>query len=57
MSDQTIQCSDCGDDFLFSERDQAFFTQQGYTPPKRCKACRAVRKANQPQGQKGSRNG
>lgn len=40
MADQTLTCKDCQNPFVFTDRDQAFFTQQGFTPPKRCKPCR-----------------
>ena len=44
--DKTIQCSDCGDSFVFSAEEQEFFASKGYTnEPKRCPACRKARKA------------
>jgi CxxC-x17-CxxC domain-containing protein len=45
MSDQTITCSDCGDAFVFTESEQHFYEEKGLGAPKRCKACRAARKA------------
>ena len=45
MPDMTITCVDCGSDFSFSERDQAFFAERGMSTPKRCRECRAARKA------------
>jgi DNA replicative helicase MCM subunit Mcm2 (Cdc46/Mcm family) len=48
--DQTIKCKDCGADFLFTERDQKFFSEQGWTPPKRCKGCREEKKRRQAEG-------
>lgn len=44
MPDQTLVCKDCGDEFVFTENDQAFYEEKGYTPPKRCKKCRAINK-------------
>lgn len=38
--DKTLSCMDCKADFLFSEGEQKFFTEKGFTPPKRCKDCR-----------------
>jgi hypothetical protein len=35
----------CGDDFQFTERDQDFYREHDYTPPKRCRPCREKRKA------------
>ena len=37
-----IQCQDCGDFFLFSAKEQRFYTQKGFSRPKRCKACREM---------------
>lgn len=44
LSDQTLKCSDCPNSFTFTVRDQEFYTTQGFTPPKRCKACRQAKK-------------
>lgn len=44
LVDQKLQCCDCPNEFLFSARDQEFFSQQGYTPPRRCKPCRDAKK-------------
>lgn len=46
MPDQTLQCVDCGSDFVYTDRDQQFYEKQGYTPPKRCKPCRDIKKQN-----------
>lgn len=46
-SGKTVACRDCKTDFLFSEKDQAFFTQQGFVEPVRCTSCRAAKKAKQ----------
>ncbi len=35
-----ITCSGCGNEFIFTEKDQSFYIQEGYNPPKRCKSCR-----------------
>lgn len=40
MSDEQLQCSDCGNWFVFTERDQKFFAEKNFSKPKRCKACR-----------------
>lgn len=39
-----LKCQDCGAEFEFSERDQKFYEEQGYVPPKRCRYCREARK-------------
>lgn len=43
--DKTITCADCGTEFVFSESEQEFYTQKGFTEPRRCPSCRASRKA------------
>ncbi len=44
-SDQTLQCIDCKQDFLFSGGEQLFYSDKGLTPPKRCAGCREKKKA------------
>jgi hypothetical protein len=46
MPDQTLTCVDCQTQFQFTERDQEFFAEKGFTPPKRCKPCRDIKKQN-----------
>ncbi len=43
--DITLTCNDCGAEFVYSVRDQEFFTEKGFSQPTRCPACRAKRKA------------
>jgi hypothetical protein len=45
MSDQLLECRDCGSEFLFDDREQQFFEAQGFAPPKRCRICRSALKA------------
>ena len=45
MADKTLSCSDCNMEFEFSEREQAFYAEKGFTEPRRCPSCRASRKA------------
>ncbi|MCA1572181.1 MAG: zinc-ribbon domain containing protein [Chloroflexi bacterium] len=46
-TDQVINCTDCGIDFVFSASEQEFFAQKGFSSaPKRCSACRAQRRAS-----------
>jgi len=40
-----IECVDCHTDFDFTERDRAFYESKGFQEPKRCKPCRAAKKA------------
>ena len=44
MADKTLTCSDCGMEFAFTEREQAFYAEKGFTEPRRCPSCRASRK-------------
>lgn len=46
FADQTLTCVDCGEEFPFSAREQAFFAEKGFQTPKRCKSCKQVRKAS-----------
>ena len=46
FEDQVVQCRDCGQEFVFTAGEQAFFQQKGFlAPPKRCKSCRDRKKA------------
>lgn len=44
--DETKTCVDCRCQFIFTVGEQKFFEEKGFTdPPKRCKPCRDIRKA------------
>ncbi|MBQ8554716.1 MAG: zinc-ribbon domain containing protein [Clostridia bacterium] len=46
--DETLTCRDCGNEFVFSASEQAFFAEKGFmNKPSRCAACRAARRAQQ----------
>ncbi len=46
FEDKSIQCVDCGTDFIFSAAEQELFSSKGYmNDPKRCLPCRQARKA------------
>lgn len=46
MADRTIVCKDCGAEFVFTEGEQAFYAEKGFTnDPVRCPECRKARKA------------
>jgi len=50
--DQVIKCIDCGEDFVFTAGEQAFYREHGLTnAPTRCKRCRDARKANRGGGE------
>jgi len=56
--DQTIKCVDCGEDFIFTAGEQAFYREKGLTnAPTRCKACREKRKTDRSAGGSGGRGG
>jgi hypothetical protein len=42
--DKTLNCCDCGQSFVFTAGEQAFFASEGLSEPKRCKPCRELRK-------------
>ena len=45
MADKTIVCKDCGKEFVFTEGEQAFYAEKGFTnEPVRCPECRKARK-------------
>ena len=43
--DKTLVCKECGNEFVFSAGEQAFYAEKGFTTePQRCKTCRDARK-------------
>jgi CxxC-x17-CxxC domain-containing protein len=46
MTDRTLTCVQCGQEFTFSADDQQFHAERGYQDPKRCPTCRAERRAS-----------
>lgn len=44
FEDKKLVCQDCGKEFVFSGKDQKFFEEKGYQPPKRCPDCRSKKK-------------
>ena len=45
-ADKVLTCADCGQEFVFSGREQEFYATRGFTEPRRCGSCRASRKAS-----------
>lgn len=46
MADKTIVCKDCGKEFVFTEGEQEFYKEKGFTnDPVRCAECRKANKA------------
>jgi len=44
FKDRTLQCVDCGQDFVFTAGEQGFFTSKRLSTPKRCHDCRIARR-------------
>lgn len=44
FQDRTLQCQDCGQDFVFEAREQQFYADKGFGDPKRCRTCRDKKK-------------
>jgi len=43
--DKTLQCKECGADFIFTAGEQEFYNERGFVnEPQRCKGCRDARK-------------
>lgn len=58
LSDQTLVCRDCNQEFVFTVGEQEFFASRGLTnTPGRCPSCRAARRANGGNSRGGSRGG
>src|SRR5204863_6246574 len=57
--DKSITCVDCGQEFLFTAGEQAFYRERGLTnEPTRCKSCREKRKVGRgPSGGGGGMGG
>jgi CxxC-x17-CxxC domain-containing protein len=49
-SDKNLVCADCGQEFVFTARDQEFYAGRGFTEPRRCPSCRAAKKAQRESG-------
>jgi CxxC-x17-CxxC domain-containing protein len=44
MSDRSLTCRDCGQEFVFTLGEQEFYQQRGFSEPQRCPNCRQARK-------------
>lgn len=56
MADITIVCKDCGKEFVFTEGEQEFYAQKGFSQPVRCKECRLAAKMRREQAQNRSQD-
>ena len=58
LSDQTLVCRDCNQEFVFTVGEQEFFASRGLTnTPGRCPSCRSARRANGGNSRGGARGG
>lgn len=62
MSDRTLTCLDCGNEFIFTDSEQDFYKEKGFEhDPKRCPDCRKNRKdksrGSRPSGGRGGMGG
>jgi CxxC-x17-CxxC domain-containing protein len=54
-TEKSMTCSDCGKTFPFTVEEQTFFASKGFTnEPKRCSACRSIRKSEKMGSEGGS---
>ncbi|MCO5165320.1 MAG: zinc-ribbon domain containing protein [Planctomycetes bacterium] len=42
---QELVCKECGRPFLFEDAEQERYARDGFEPPRRCRPCRAARRA------------
>ena len=55
FTDKTLECVDCGNEFVFTAGEQEFYSQKGFTnEPRRCPTCRQSKKSQRNEG--GSRS-
>lgn len=48
FEDKKLTCEECGTEFTWDASEQAYFAKKGFKKiPKRCRACRAKRQAEQ----------
>lgn len=45
--DKTLSCLECGTNFEFSAGEQEFYATKGFSDPRRCPACRRLRRNQQ----------
>ena len=58
FQDQTLQCRDCGKDFVWTASEQEFYQEKGFTnAPVRCPECRRLHKQRRNEGGGGFNRG
>ncbi len=53
MSDERIECIECGRAFIWSTGEQRFYRERGLSQPKRCPDCRSQRRNESRSGMRG----
>lgn len=47
FNDKTLNCKECGAEFVFTAGEQEFYAEKGFVnEPQRCKGCRDTRKTS-----------
>ena len=47
MNYQTLTCKNCGNQFVFSQEEQALYTQRRLGAPEYCPICRGIMEARE----------
>jgi CxxC-x17-CxxC domain-containing protein len=56
--DKVLKCRDCGEEFVFTAGEQAFYKERGFQhEPTRCRSCREKRKTQGPGASMGGGGG
>ena len=56
FEDKTLECRECGAEFVFTASEQQFYADKGFqNEPGRCPACRAARRAQNGGAPRGER--
>lgn len=46
---KTIECKDCGREFVVTEQEQKWYQDKGFDLPKRCPTCRKAKRSTRKQ--------
>jgi CxxC-x17-CxxC domain-containing protein len=57
MSDRTLTCADCSQEFVFTSSEQEFYAERQFSEPRRCPSCRAARKLSRGGSDESARSG
>ena len=44
MGDKEMNCKECGNKFTITVKDREWYAEKGFKEPRRCKACRKLRR-------------